>query len=105
MKIKLTLSSLALAVLIIVSVISLAVIAIIDSRVTNKLEGVLWTVPAKVYSRSLDLAEGLSINKSNLLRELAIFLCFLAMSFFSFGSLLKSNSSSLPFPTISFQGH
>ena len=70
MKIKLTLSSLALAVLIIVFVISLAVIAIIDSRVTNKLEGVLWTVPAKVYSRSLDLAEGLSINKSNLLREL-----------------------------------
>ena len=70
MKIKLTLSSFALAVLIIVFVISLAVIAIIDSRVTNKLEGVLWTVPAKVYSRSLDLAEGLSINKSNLLREL-----------------------------------
>ena len=70
MKIKLTLSSLALAVLIIVFVISLAVIAIIDSRVTNKLEGVLWTVPAKVYSRSLELAEGLSINKSNLLREL-----------------------------------
>ena len=70
MKIKLTLSSFALAVLNIVFVISLAVIAIIDSRVTNKLEGVLWTVPAKVYSRSLDLAEGLSINKSNLLREL-----------------------------------
>ena len=70
MKIKFTLSSFALAVLIIVFVISLAVIAIIDSRVTNKLEGVLWTVPAKVYSRSLDLAEGLSINKSNLLREL-----------------------------------
>ena len=70
MKIKLTLSSFALAVLIVVFVISLAVIAIIDSRVTNKLEGVLWTVPAKVYSRSLDLAEGLSINKSNLLREL-----------------------------------
>ena len=70
MKIKLTLSSFALAVLIVVFVISMAVIAIIDSRVTNKLEGVLWTVPAKVYSRSLDLAEGLSINKSNLLREL-----------------------------------
>ena len=70
MKIKLTLSSFALAVLIIVFVILLAVIAIIDSRVTNKLEGVLWTVPAKVYCRSLDLAEGLSINKSNLLREL-----------------------------------
>ena len=70
MKITLTLSSFALAVLIIVFLIFLAVIAIIDSRVTNKLEGVLWTVPAKVYSRSLDLAEGLSINKSNLLREL-----------------------------------
>ena len=41
MKIKLTLSSFALAVLIVVFVISLAVIAIIDSRVTNKLEGVL----------------------------------------------------------------
>ena len=51
MKIKLTLSSLALAVLIIVFVISLAVIAIIDSRVTNKLEGVLWTVPAKSFKR------------------------------------------------------
>ena len=51
-------------------VVSAAVVAIIDSRVTNKLEGVLWTIPAKVYSRSLDLAEGTTINKSNLLKEL-----------------------------------
>ena len=69
MKIKLNLSSFGLAILSIVFVVSFAVITIIDSRVTNKLEGVLWTVPAKVYSRSLDLAEGLRVNKSNLLKE------------------------------------
>jgi len=70
MKIKLTLSSLGIIFLIIVFVISAAVVAIIDSRVTNKLDGILWTIPAKVYSRSLELAEGSTINKSNLLREL-----------------------------------
>lgn len=70
MKIKLTFSSLGIIVLIILFVISAAVIAIIDTRVTNKLEGVLWTIPAKVYSRSLDLAEGSKVNKSNLIREL-----------------------------------
>jgi len=70
MKIKFTLGSLGIIALIIVFVISAAVVAIIDSRVTNKLEGVLWTIPAKVYSRSLDLAEGSKVNKSNLLREL-----------------------------------
>ena len=68
MKIKLTFSSLGIIVLIILFVISAAVIAIIDTRVTNKLEGVLWTIPAKVYSRSLDLAEGSKVNKSNLIR-------------------------------------
>ena len=70
MKIRLTLSSLGIISLIVLSVISLATVAIIDSRVTNKLDGVLWTIPAKVYSRSLDLAEGSIVNKSNLLREL-----------------------------------
>ena len=70
MKIKVTLSSLGTITLIIVFVISAAIVAIVDSRVTNKLEGVLWTIPAKVYSRSLDLAEGLKVNKYNLLREL-----------------------------------
>lgn len=72
MKIKLTFKSLGIISLIIVFVISTAVVAIIDSRVTNKLEGVLWTIPAKVYSRSLDLAEGSKVNKSNLLRELGM---------------------------------
>ena len=72
MKIKLTLGSLGIIALIIVFVISAAVVAIIDSRVTNKLDGVLWTIPAKVYSRSLDLAEGSKVNKSNLIRELGM---------------------------------
>jgi len=72
MKIKLTLSSLGIIALIIVFIISVAVVAIIDSRVTNKLDGVLWTIPAKVYSRSLDLAEGSKVNKSNLIRELGM---------------------------------
>ena len=68
MKIKVTLSSLVTIALIIFFVISAAVVAIVDSRVTNKLEGVLWTIPAKVYSRSLDLAEGLKVNQNYLLR-------------------------------------
>ena len=70
MKIKITLSSLGIVVLVVVFIISTAVVAIVDSRVTNKLDGVLWTIPAKVYSRSLDIAEGLKVNQSNLLREL-----------------------------------
>ena len=70
MKIKFTLGSLGLIFLIIFFVISAAAVAIIDSRVTNKLEGVLWTIPAKVYARSLDLAEGKKVNKSYLIREL-----------------------------------
>ncbi len=70
MKIKLTLGSLALTVLVLFFILSAAFVSIIDSRVTNKLEGVLWTIPAKVYARSLDLAEGSKLNKSYLLREL-----------------------------------
>ena len=70
MKIKITLSSLGIVALVLVCIISAAVVAIVDSRVTNKLDGVLWTIPAKVYSRSLDIAEGLKVNQSNLLREL-----------------------------------
>ena len=72
MKIKLTLGSLGIISLIIIFIISAAIVATIDARVTSKLDGVLWTIPAKVYSRSLDLAEGSKVNKSNLLRELAM---------------------------------
>ena len=72
MKIKLTLGSLGIISLIIIFIISAAIVATIDARVTSKLDGVLWTIPAKAYSRSLDLAEGSKVNKSNLLRELAM---------------------------------
>jgi penicillin-binding protein 1B len=47
-----------------------AVLSVIDSKVTSKLDGVLWTIPAKIYSRSLEIAEGGLVNKKNLLREL-----------------------------------
>jgi Membrane carboxypeptidase/penicillin-binding protein len=47
-----------------------AVIAVIDYRVTSKLDGVLWTVPAKIYSRPLELAERSLLNIKNLEREL-----------------------------------
>ena len=70
MKIKFTLGSIALIVLVIFFVLSAALVAIIDSRVTNKLEGILWTIPAKIYARSLDIAEGSKVNKSYLIREL-----------------------------------
>ena len=69
MKIKFTLGSLALIALVIFFVLSAALVAIIDSRVTNKLEGILWTIPAKIYARSLDIAEGSKVNKSYLIRE------------------------------------
>ena len=47
-----------------------AVIAVIDYRVTSKLDGVLWTVPAKIYSRPLELAERSLLDIKNLEREL-----------------------------------
>ena len=51
-------------------IFSAALIAVIDYRVTSKLDGVLWTVPAKLYSRPLELAESIEINKDNLIKEL-----------------------------------
>ena len=48
----------------------LAVVSVIDRRVTSKLDGVLWTVPAKIYSRSLEIAEGGKVNINNFLKEL-----------------------------------
>ena len=55
---------------IIVLIFLSAVVAVIDYRVTTKLDGVLWTVPAKLYSRPMELAEGLKLNQDNLIREL-----------------------------------
>ena len=57
-------------ILLILLVICIASISILDSRVTNKLDNALWTVPAKVYARPLELAEGARINLNNLRKEL-----------------------------------
>ena len=70
MKFKLTIGVLIGLVFIAAFIFLVAVVAVIDYRVTSKLEGVLWTVPAKLYSRPMELAEGLKINKDNLVREL-----------------------------------
>ena len=59
---KLSLRLILFSSLTILLVICIAYVSILDSRVINKLEGVLWTVPAKVYARPLELAEGGNIN-------------------------------------------
>ena len=53
-------------------IISIAYVSILDSKVVNKLDGVLWTVPAKVYARPLELSEGGKINVDVLKKELEI---------------------------------
>lgn len=69
---KLSLKLITYLSLIIFLVISIAYISILDSKVVNKLDGVLWTVPAKVYARPLELAEGGKINVDGLKKELEI---------------------------------
>ncbi len=58
MKFKLTIRVFIGIVSIAAFIFLAAVVAVIDYRVTSKLEGVLWTVPAKLYSRPMELAEG-----------------------------------------------
>ena len=70
MKKRIPVKSALLILLILLSVFLISVVAVIDQRVTSKLDGVLWTVPAKIYSRSLEIAEGEKVNIDNLLREL-----------------------------------
>lgn len=70
MKFKLSISLFIGSFAVIIFIFSAALIAIIDYRVTAKLDGVLWTVPAKLYSRPLELAENIEINIDNLVREL-----------------------------------
>ena len=69
---KLSLKLITYVSLIIFLIISIAYISILDSKVVNKLDGVLWTVPAKVYARPLELAEGGKINVDVLKKELEI---------------------------------
>ena len=69
---KLSLKLITYLSLIIFLIISIAYVLILDSKVVNKLDGVLWTVPAKVYARPLELAEGGKINVDVLKKELEI---------------------------------
>ena len=69
---KLSLKLITYLSLIIFLIISIAYVSILDSKVVNKLDGVLWTVPAKVYARPLELAEGGKINVDGLKKELEI---------------------------------
>ena len=70
MKFKLTISFVLGFIGVSILTFVAALVAVIDYRVTSKLEGVLWTVPAKIYSRPLELAEGVNINPDNLIKEL-----------------------------------
>ena len=70
MKFKLTIGFFIGFISIIVFIFTAASIAVLDYRVTSKLDGVLWTIPAKIYSRPLELAEGIHLNKDNLIKEL-----------------------------------
>ena len=70
MKFKLTIGFFIGFISIIVFIFTAATVAVLDYRVTSKLDGVLWTIPAKIYSRPLELAEGINLNKNNLIKEL-----------------------------------
>ena len=70
MRFKLSLGIITGSIVAIIAIFFAALVAIIDYRVTTKLDGVLWTVPAKLYSRPMELAESIEINRNNLIREL-----------------------------------
>ena len=70
MRFKLSLGIVIGSIAAIIVIFFAALVAIIDYRVTTKLDGVLWTVPAKLYSRPMELAESIEINRNNLIREL-----------------------------------
>ena len=70
MRFKLSLGIIIGSTAAIIAIFFAALVAIIDYRVTTKLDGVLWTVPAKLYSRPMELAESIEINRNNLIREL-----------------------------------
>ena len=58
--------------LILLMVFSITYLFLLNSKVINKLDGALWTVPAKVYSRHLVLAEEAYINIRKLILELSL---------------------------------
>ena len=48
----------------------LVYLSLLNQRVTDNLDGALWTLPAKLYSRSLEIGEGTKISLKNLRLEL-----------------------------------
>ncbi len=58
MRIKNILLITLLGFVLISTIFLVAYLALLSDRVEQKLDGVLWTVPAKVYSRPLELVEG-----------------------------------------------
>ncbi|MDG2061736.1 MAG: penicillin-binding protein 1B [SAR86 cluster bacterium] len=52
--------------------ISILFLSVLDIKVRDKFETALWTIPAKVYARSLDISEGTYLNKNIFVKELEI---------------------------------
>ena len=53
-------------------VIMLAYLELLSDRVEEKLDGILWTVPAKVYSRPLEIVEGYRVKPQYIQKELEL---------------------------------
>ncbi len=66
----LRLLKLTLAVLVIIALLLLAYMATLYPTVTKKFEGQRWAVPARVYSRSLELYAGAPVSQEQLVAEL-----------------------------------
>ena len=47
-------------------------ISVLDFKVKDKFNGALWTIPAKVFSRSLDISEGGYLDRNRLMQELEL---------------------------------
>ena len=69
---QIKIKNLIIVLIVIVLVFLIGWISFLDSKVRNKLDGALWTVPAKIYSRPLEIGEGGSLNLKNFIKELNI---------------------------------
>ena len=66
-------------------------LALLSDRVEQKLDGVLWTVPAKVYSRPLELVEGYKVRPIYRKRTGITLLCRKKESNFTWQYYLSKN--------------
>ena len=72
MRIKNILLITLLGFVLISTIFLVAYLALLSDRVEQKLDGVLWTVPAKVYSRPLELVEGYKVRPQYIEKELEL---------------------------------